>query len=373
MRFHIFGLPHTKTNQDYTSCAYTAKVLKFGRMMTQAGHTVIHYGHPDSALECTEHVDVISRETYDKVYGTHDFHSKFFTFDTRDEAYQESYRNTIAAIYARKQARDFLLPFWGAGHRPICDAHPDLITVEPGIGYASGHWARFKVFESYAIFHAYKGLTAVGRCDMDNYETVIPNYFDARDFDYNPEPGSYVLYLGRVYDGKGVNIAIQATERSGHQLIIAGQNAQEYFAGRDVPAHVQIFGHADREQRRHLYANAVCTFVASQYLEPFGGVMVESLLSGTPIITTDWGAATEINVHGTTGYRCRTMSQYVWAVKNIHAIQRSACRDWAVNNYTLEAVRPKYEEYFSSVLDIYGGAGWYAERDYTRIQVPHRT
>ena len=109
MRFHIFGLPHTKTNNDYTACAYTAKVLKFGKMMTERGHTVIHYGHPDSDLICTEHVDVIDRATYDRVYGDHDFHSKFFKYDMGDDAYQEFFRRAIEEVGKRKQKNDFIL------------------------------------------------------------------------------------------------------------------------------------------------------------------------------------------------------------------------------------------------------------------------
>lgn len=375
MRFHIFGLPHTKTNQDYTACAYTAKVLKFARMMHRRGHTVYHYGHPDSQVECTEHIDVISRETYDRVYGAHDFHSKFFTYNTTDDAYQEFYANAIREVGARRQPHDFLLPFWGAGHRPICDAHPDLITVEPGAGYAGGYWARWKVFESYALFHAYKGLTAVGTCNMDNYEVVIPNYFDPEDFDYAPDQKQdYALFMGRIYDGKGVNIAIDATRRAGLRLKIAGQNGAEYLEhlGGRWPDHCEFVGYADREQRRQLMAQARVAIVASQYLEPFGGVMIESLFSGTPVVTTDWGAATENIPHGVVGYRCRTMEQYVWALRNIHKIDPAVCRSYALNNFALEAIAAKYEEFFQSILAVHAGAGWYADHNINQIHLPQR-
>ena len=372
MRFHIFGLPHTKTNQDYTACAYTAKVLKFAEMMTERGHHVIHYGHPDSQVVCTEHVDVIGSDTYDSVYGDHDFHSKFFRYDTGDAAYQEFYARAIREVGLRKQPRDFLLPFWGAGHRPICDAHPDLITVEPGAGYAGGYWARWKVFESYALYHAYYGLEAVGRCRQDNYDVVIPNYFDHRDFTFCADKDEYVLFLGRVYSGKGLDIAVQAAERTGRRLVVAGQGSMQEAGYDKIPAHVDFVGYADRDTRRHLMARARCSIIASQYLEPFGGVQVENLFSGTPIITSDWGAMAEINIHGVTGYRCRTMEQYVWAINNADRIDPAVCRQYAMNNFTFQAIAPKYEEFFQQILDVYSGAGWYAEHGIDQIHLPNR-
>lgn len=363
MRFHILGLPHTKTNLDYTACAYTAKVYKFGQMMTQRGHEVIHYGHPDSTLACTEHVDVISRETYDRVYGAHDYKSKFFAYNTQDEAYQEFYARAILAIGSRKQKHDFILPFWGAGHRPICDAHPDLICVEPGIGYASGHWARWKVWESYAILHAYYGLHGVGTCTTDYYNRVIPNYFDPEDFDFRPaDKRDYLLYLGRVYSGKGVDIAIEMAQATGCELVIAGQGSLEEAGYHGLPGNIHHVGYADRETRRRLMAEARASIIASKYVEPFGGVQVENLFSGTPTITSDVGAFTENNPHGVTGYRCNTFDDFCTAWENTDLIDPEECRAFAMSRFSLEAVAPRYESYFQDVLNVYTGQGWYQRR-----------
>lgn len=356
MRFHILGLPHTVTSKEYNACAYTQKVFKFGKMMTQRGHEVIHYGHEDSDLLCTEHVNVITNKDLDIAYGNYDWRRNFFKFDVNDHAYQTFYKNAIVEVGKRKQKNDFILPFWGAGVRPVCDAHPDIICVEPGIGYAGGHWARWKIFESYAIYHAYCGLSSVSSCQQDWYEAVIPNYFDSDDFTYNENKQDYFLFLGRVYVGKGVEIAIQVTEKIGAKLVIAGQNPEQ----REFPPHVEFVGYADVEKRKQLMSNAKGAFVASQYVEPFGGVQIEMLFSGTPTITTDWGSFTENNIHGVTGYRCRTFDQFVWAAKNIDNIKPRDCRVFA-ENFTLDRVAPMYEEYFQNVLDVHQGQGWYAD------------
>jgi glycosyltransferase involved in cell wall biosynthesis len=356
MRFHALGLPHTVSSKDFNACAYTQKVVKFGKMMTNLGHEVIHYGHEDSDLQCTEHVSVLTNEDFEKSYGSHDWRSKFFKFNTGDHAYQTFYKNAIAEISKRKQKHDFILPFWGSGVRPICDAHPDLICVEPGIGYAGGHWARWKVFESYAIYHAYCGLKNVGRCNQDWYEVVIPNYFDLEDFEYNDQKEDYFLYLGRVYDGKGVNVAIQATQLAGVKLVIAGQKEDGY----KLPDHVEYIGYADVPTRKRLMSRAKASFLASMYVEPFGGVQIENLLSGTPTITTDWGSFAENNIHGKTGFRCRTMGDFVEAIKMVDHIKPSDCRMFG-ENFSLEKVGPMYEKYFADVLDVFTGKGWYSK------------
>ena len=358
MRFHCLGLPHTVTSDEYVACAYTQKVLKFCKMMRDRGHFIIHYGHEESQVVCDEHVTVLTNKDLEKAYGNYDWRKNFFKFDTGDHAYLTFYENAIREVGTRKQKNDFILPFWGSGVKPICDAHQDMICVEPGIGYAGGHWARWKIWESYAIFHSYMGLQAVGECKSPWYDTVIPNYFDPTDFDFETEKDDYFLFLGRVYDGKGIHIAIQVTEKIGAKLIVAGQGDLKGCGYQEVPKHVEVLGYADKKTRRKLMSKAKGAFVASLYTEPFGGVQVECLLSGTPTITTDWGAFTENNLHGITGFRCRTFAHFCWAAKNIHTINPTVCRQWGMN-YSMKHVGGMYEDFFKQVLNVYTCNGWY--------------
>ena len=360
--FHVLGLPHTKTTEEFTGCAYTQKVFKFCKMMTSRGHKVIHYGTAGSNPQCSENVDVLSKETWDEIYGSYDFKSKCFSYDENDKAYREFIETAIKEVGKRKNKNEFILPFWGPYLREICDAHEDLITVEPGIGYSGGHWAQWKVFESYALLHAYKNLWAASTCNMNHYEVVIPNYFDLKDFECGPEErDDYMLFLGRVYDGKGVNIAIEVTRKLGLKLKIAGQLAGQYEDPEyKWPDHVEFVGYATVEKRKELMRNAMGSYVASMYLEPFGGVQVENLLSGTPTITTDWGAFSENNINGITGYRCRTFKDFLDATRKVvnKEISYQDCRKKG-EEFSLENVAPMYEKYFEDVLNVYVGNGWY--------------
>jgi glycosyltransferase involved in cell wall biosynthesis len=361
MRFHVLGLPHTVTSKQFLACAYTQKIVKFGKMMTDRGHHVIHYGHEESDLQCTEHVTVLSSKDWKKTYGDHDWRRHFFKYSMTDDAYKLFYVNAIREVGLRKQKNDFILPFWGVGTKPICEAHPDLICVEPGIGYGSGHWADYKVFESYAIYHAYCGLSAVEGCHQKWYDVVIPNYFDLADFQFadREDKEDYFLFMGRVNEGKGIHIAIQVTESIGAKLYVVGQCSLKEIGYEATPAHVTELGFAGVAERRMLMAKAKGAFVASIYLEPFGGVQVECLLSGTPTITTDWGAFPENNIHGVTGYRCRTYEHFLWAARNIGNIDPKVCRAFAAANFSLERVAPMYEEFFDSVLNVHNNKGWY--------------
>ena len=358
MRFHVLGIPHTVTSKEYVACAYTQKALKFCKMMKALGHTVIHYGHEDSDVDCDEHVTVVTNDDLKIAYGDYDWRKHFFKFDLNDHAYQTFFKNAIVEVGKRKQQNDFILPFWGQGTKPVCDAHPDLITVEPGIGYAEGQWARWRIYESHAIMNSVNGTNCIQYCNMDWYHTVIPNYFDLDEFEYCEEKDDYFLYLGRVYAGKGVDIAVQMTEMLGKKLIIAGQGSLKEMGYETTPAHVTEIGYADIETRKRLMSKAKALIIGSTYCEPFGGVQIEAMLSGTPVISPDWGAFVECNIHGYTGFRCRTFADFVEAGRKIGTINPKNCRSWG-ENFSLEKIALMYQKYFQDILNVFTGAGWY--------------
>ena len=121
MVFHVLSIPTHPTRKEITLCAFTQKVYKFCKVMTGKGHTVFHYGHPDSRVPCTEHFNVVSRATYDKVYKKQQWQN-FHPQSIRNEVHKEFNKNAAALIKKNKQEeQDFVLAFWGIGHRECCE------------------------------------------------------------------------------------------------------------------------------------------------------------------------------------------------------------------------------------------------------------
>lgn len=360
MRFHIPGIPHTISNPDYVSCAFTQKVRKLCSMLTGLGHEVFHYGCEGSDVRGT-HVDVMDRQALLERYPFD--MERMFTYDVHDDWHQTFYRRTVEEIESRRQPGDFLLCSWGWGHEPIARAltsspsAAQIFVVEPGVGY-NGVFAPYRAFESYFwMAHTY------GKMGIDRgpwYDCVIPNAFDADDFEFRERKDDYMLYLGRIVEDKGVDIALQAADAAGVSLVVAGQgDVDHYLPGRRT-AHpsAQFVGFAHREKRRALLAGARALLAPTYYLEPFGGVAVEAMMSGTPAITTDWGGFAETVLHGVTGYRCRTFDQFVRAIERAKDISPSVCREHALARYSLSSVAPLYETFFRSLSDL-NRSGWY--------------
>ncbi len=366
MRFHLPGLPHTVTNKVYCHCAFTQKVYKLCDMLHSLGHEVFHYGCEGSNPVCTEHIDVITDE-FRKQFYPDEWHEKQWDYNVHDECHKEYFAKTIEEATKRAGKDDFLLCSWGWGHQPIAVALGDRMTVvEPGIGYKDT-FCSFRVFESYNwMSHVY------GRGELDRktgqrvplengrfFDAVIPNYFDPKDFDYTPdEKEDYFLFLGRVVKRKGIHVAVDIMTRIGGHLKIAGQGKLNRIPNQcgEIIEHV---GFVDVERRRELLSKAKAVIMPTIYIEPFGGVAIEAMMSGTPVISTDWGVFPETVLHGITGYRCRTLEQFEWACRNIKNISPETCRTWAMENFTMDRVAKMYQEYFEFLSYTREKAGWY--------------
>lgn len=350
MRIFVLGVPHTITSPRFWErCGFTEKVRSQCSMFKKEGHEVIHLGVEGSSPECTEHVDVMKADVWEKCFGKlWDLdinHPLFRKLDGPFEQYHlEWSKNVRRAIQNRYTypRESVVLVTWGASQWWGVRNCEQLI-VEGSIGYMDAN-ADYRIYESYAWLHSHLGKHGL-LTTPKWYWRVIPLSFDPLKFTPRKKK-DYFLYFGRLDDAKGVQIAIDACKAAGRRLIICGYGD----AARFTAPHVEYLPPCPAEMRSELLAEAQAVFCPTWYVEPFGRVAIEAMLSGTPVITTDWGAFTETVKPGLTGFRCGNMREFVNAVKNIEKINPEYCRSSAIDTYSEAVVGPQYTEYFSSLF-----------------------
>ena len=347
MVFHVLSIPLHPTRKEITLCAFTQKVYKFCKVMTHRGHTVFHYGHPDSSVPCTKHFDVVSRATYNKVYKKQqwqDFHLQ----TVNNEVHEEFNKNSAALIKKNKQEKkDFVLAFWGFGHRECCEQLKDFFIVEPSVGYDSG-FAPFKVFETYAQLHKLQFSLHNNNFPPFTDHVIRPGFY-FEDFTYQDKKQNYLLFLGRMINSKGIDIAQNLSKAFSMPIKFVGPQNLKNNLKKDNPLAEYIHTVSNNE-RKKLLANAKALIMPSLYSEPCGWAMLEAFISGTPVLSTDWGGLAEYNIHGQTGFRCRSLNEFYHALGIIDNIKPSFCREYAEENFTISLVARMYENYFTHLM-----------------------
>jgi glycosyltransferase involved in cell wall biosynthesis len=356
-RLHVISLPHTQTTRAFSSCAYTEKVRKFCDMMTDRGHAVFLYAGEHNEARCAEHVACIREaERAAAVVG----HYTAASFDVALPHWRTFNGRAIAGLHDRLEPRDVICLIGGLAQQPIAHAFPNHLVVEFGVGYG-GSFAKHRVFESYAWMHTVYGFEArtkssVHDADGTWFDAVIPGYVEVDQFPFGDKPDNYVLFLGRLIERKGIRVAIEAARAARRPLVVAGP-------GELPPGCLCDYrGEIGPDERGRLLAGAAALIAPTIYLEPFGNVVVEALTCGTPAVTTDWGAFTETVAHGVTGYRCRTLAEFVAALHAVDRLDRHMIRNHAVATYSQAVIAAQYETYFDRLASLWG-AGWYAMND----------
>lgn len=354
-RLHLLGLPHTVTAQAYSHCAYTGKVLRFPRMMALEGYDVIHYGNPGAEVDC-EHVDVLPVELFEKLCDKRP--PTAFVGDIADTG-TPLFKAFNICLQAELKARwvkgDLVcLPF-GHAHNAALEELGDWAKIEIGIGYPTLGPARYRVYESNAWYHWHLGK---GNRAGSDYEWIVPNYFDVKEWPFIEVPSDYVLFFGRLTQLKGLEIVKEiALALPEQDFILCGQGEDPKWDLKNVEYRAPISGF----DRAALVGNASVVIMPTRYIEPFGGVSAEAQMCGTPVLGSSFGAFTETIEHGRTGYRCRTLGDWVEAVGLAKTLNRSFIRERAVSLWGLTSVARAYDKVFMQIQDLWG-EGWYSKR-----------
>ena len=342
VNLHVLANPFGITNPRYRMEPFNIAVGKFIRNMKDYGYNIVHYGHESSQVEC-EHFTAITNTELPPPQDSG-------LLANQNPAYAEIFNQRVSQrLHQVKQPGDMVLCFYGNSHAKAIEEHQDLKIVEPSIGYLlECVFAPYRGFVSYSQMHYYYGLKGQ-MLNPSWFDAVIPNAFTVDEFEFNNDKQDYFVYLGRIQPDKGIHLAIQLTERIGKRLIVAGPGDLSSLGYKEIPKHVECIGYVNSDQRKQLLSKARALIAASHYLEPFGNIVVEAQLSGTPVITTDWGGFADNVNHGLTGYRCKDMKEFISAAENISNLDPTDCRKWAVANFSDEVVHKKFDTWLQRI------------------------
>jgi glycosyltransferase involved in cell wall biosynthesis len=192
-----------------------------------------------------------------------------------------------------------------------------------------------------------------------NYVATVYNGIDPSTHKFYSEPDApaYLAFLGRLSPEKGPHHAIEIAKRTGYPLKIAGKIDRvdtDYFEQAIQPhidgEQIQYLGEANHVQKNQLMGNAIATLFPITWREPFGLVMVESMVAGTPVIALELGATSEIISHEKTGFLCQNIDECVAAVHRINEIDRAACRKHVEENFGVKQMVDGYEAVYQQLL-----------------------
>lgn len=356
MTFHLVSLPHTQVTRDWDACAYTAKVRRLVGMLRDTGRDVILYAGEQCEAEPTEHVTVVTEADHRSWWGGPWPRGQVFDqWDASARCWREMNAAAISAVKRRAQPGDTLGIIAGICQQQLADGLPRLRAVEWGIGY-SGVFAKFRVFESHAWRHHVAGLRAAHGIEPDDLrwcDEVIPNAYDPADFrPAAAESKGYLLFIGRPTQRKGLDVIRDIAARTAFPILHAGQGDP------GIPG-VEHVGLVTGKAKADLLFGARAVLAPTTYLEPFGGVAVEAQMAGAPAITTDWGAFTETVSHGYSGFRCRTLRDFLDAIEQAGQLDRAAIQENARHHWSTHEIAWRYDAYLNRLAEL-DGDGWYA-------------
>jgi glycosyltransferase involved in cell wall biosynthesis len=180
----------------------------------------------------------------------------------------------------------------------------------------------------------------------------LPN----RELQFNPNPGTYLAFLGRISPEKRVDRAIEIAKACGWPLKIAAKvdpADQVYFHQvieplLDHPL-IEYLGEISEREKGAFLGGAMALLFPIDWPEPFGLVMIEAMACGTPVVAIRGGSVPEVLDEGVTGYICDNVAQAIDATRRVPQLDRRRCRHVFERRFTATRMAEEYSQLYRRV------------------------
>lgn len=211
------------------------------------------------------------------------------------------------------------------------------------------------VYRRYNDICHYVSISNADRSADLQYAATVYNGIHPGSFSYNDQPEDYLLFFGRIHPHKGTADAIDIARQTGHRLIIAGiVQDPVYFDEKVKPRidgeQVRYIGPVGGYERDRLLGRAKALLHPIYFEEPFGLSVAEAMMCGTPVIAYNRGSMPELIRHGETGFLASGPGEAAAYVGALQDIDRHACREWALAQFSVQKMVDDYVKVYEQVL-----------------------
>jgi glycosyltransferase involved in cell wall biosynthesis len=242
-----------------------------------------------------------------------------------------------------KRAREFDLPIVATLHLPRSMYASQLFEdVPPNV-----------------FFNCVSQSQALSFGDLPNFCGVVENGIDVDRFPLARDKEDFVLWLGRVCEEKGPQLAIAAAREAGAKLVLAGevyplQYHMDFWEREVAPAidgaSVSFVRRPSFAEKLALLQRARAILIPSLAAETSSLVAMEAMACGTPVIAFRRGALPEIVADGETGFLVDSAEEMALAIARAPEIQPEACRAHVASRYPQAKMLDGYERLYEEVM-----------------------
>ena len=187
---------------------------------------------------------------------------------------------------------------------------------------------------------------------------TVHNALDVNAYPFSVGKEDYVAFVGRMSPDKGVAAAIDATRAAGRRMILAAKCSEgaerAYFEQEIRPRlgdDIELIEDADADRTNEILMHARCTLFPIEWQEPFGMVMIESMVCGTPVIALRNGSVPEVIEDGVTGFIRDDAGELAEAIEQADTIDPHACRERVAKLFDVPVMISRYEDAYRRTLE----------------------